>query len=342
MAGRAFSCSARYHYGMTTPHTTGHASAPAYAVLRVDRRKAKAMAAIAAASGHQLRTKPTPNADPDAPPPITMFLAGGKTPYQAVQHLLEGAERRNRETVLCREIVVSASPSYFRPGREHFGGVYEPDRLKAWASAMLAWAKRTWPDQLASIVLHADDEQTPHAHILVVPRVQKAGGGWKLNSKALFDRERLRDLQTSYGKAMAPLGIRRGEPGSQATHSEVRQFYGALQSAKTMPERVKLPAAPKLPSPPGGIAAEAANALGSVLGIETAHQRALKSHTEAMMHWRETVKNLRQQDAAAWEQMKARSAMAPLTHKQQKTAPLQERPLSNVIPSGPKMKNGLR
>jgi hypothetical protein len=81
------------------------------------------MAAIAAASGHQLRTKPTPNADPDAPTPIVMFLASGKTPYQAAQHLLEGAERRNRETVLCREIVLSASPSYFRPGREHLGGV---------------------------------------------------------------------------------------------------------------------------------------------------------------------------------------------------------------------------
>jgi len=173
-----------------------------------------------------------------------MHLADGKTPYQAARHLLEGAERRNRDTVLCREIVLSASPSYFRPGRESMGGVFELGRVKAWAAASLAWAKRQWPDQLASAVLHLD-EQTPHMHLLVVPRVRSAAGVWKLNSKALFDRDRLRDLQTGYGEALAPLGIKRGEPGSQAEHSEVRQFYGAVNASKSLPERAKLPPAPR-------------------------------------------------------------------------------------------------
>jgi hypothetical protein len=82
---------------MSTPHP---AAAP-YAVLRVDRRKAKAMAAIAASSAHTMREKPTPNADPEGAAPVVMHLADGKSPYQAVRHLLEGAERRNRDTVLC-------------------------------------------------------------------------------------------------------------------------------------------------------------------------------------------------------------------------------------------------
>ena len=138
---------------MSTPHP---AAAP-YAVLRVDRRKAKAMAAIAASSAHTMREKPTPNADPDGAAPLVVYLANGKTPYQAAKHLLDGAERRNRETVLCREIVLSASPSYFRPGREHVGGAYEPDKVKAWTVASLAWAKRQWPDQLASFVIHTDE-----------------------------------------------------------------------------------------------------------------------------------------------------------------------------------------
>ncbi len=310
---------------MSTPHT----AATPYAVLRVDRRKAKAMAAIAASSAHTMREKPTPNTDPEAAAPVVMHLADGKTPYQAARHLLEGAERRNRDTVLCREIVLSASPSHFRPGREHIGGAYEPEKVKAWAVASLAWAKRQWPDQLASVVLHLD-EMTPHMHLLVVPRVKSAAGVWKLNSKALFDRERLRELQTSYGKAMAPLGIRRGEPGSQAAHSEVRQFYGAVNAAKGLPDRVKLPPAPKAPDPPSGMAAGVADTLGSVLGIETAHQRAVKAHAESMKRWRETVKDLRHQDAVAWEQLKARSAMAPLAQRQQKAAPSQERPLPNI------------
>ena len=294
-------------------------SAAPYAVLRVDRRKAKAMAAIAASSAHTMREKPTPNADPDGPAPVVLHLAAGKTPYQAACHLLDGAARRNRDTVLCREVVLSASPSYFRPGRESMGGVFDQAKLKAWASITLAWAKRTWPDQLASVVLHLD-EQTPHVHLLVVPRVQTPDGTWRLNSKGLFDRERLRELQTSFGEAVAPLGIRRGEPGSMAKHSEVRQFYGALNAAKGLPERVKLPPAPKAPMAPSGIAAEAANALGSAFGIETPHHRAMKAHADAMKQWRETCKELGQQDAMAWEAMKARSAIAPLNPRRRNSA----------------------
>ena len=312
------------HEGMSTPHP---AAAP-YAVLRVDRRKAKAMAAIAASSAHTMREKPTPNADPEGAAPVVMHLADGKTPYQAARHLLDGAERRNRDTVLCREIVLSASPSYFRPGRESMGGVFEPDKVKAWATASLAWAKRQWPEQLASAVLHLD-EMTPHMHLLVVPSVKSAAGMWKLNSKALFDRERLRELQTGYGEALAPLGIRRGEPGSQAAHSEVRQFYGAVQAAKGLPQRVKLPAAPKPPSSPRGIAAGAADALGSVLGIESVYHRAMKAHAEAMKQWRETVKDLREQESVAWDRMKAHSAMAPLARRQrQREAGTQWQPAS--------------
>jgi hypothetical protein len=291
--------------------STSHPAAAPYAVLRVDRRKAKAMAAIAASSAHTMREKPTPNAAPDGPAPVVMHLANGKTPYQAARYLLDGAERRNRDTVLCREIVLSASPSYFRPGRESMGGVFDLDKVRAWAVASLAWAKRQWPDQLASFVVHVD-EQNIHAHLLVVPRVKSAAGVWKLNSKALFDRERLRELQTGYGEALAPLGIRRGEPGSQAVHSEVRQFYGAINAVKGEPQRVKLPPAPRAPQAPSGIAAVVVDALGTVFGIETQHQRAMRAHAAAMKLWRETCVDLRQQDAKAWETMRVRSTLAPL------------------------------
>ncbi len=299
---------------MSTPHP---AAAP-YAVLRVDRRKAKAMAVIAASSAHTMREKPTPNADPDGAAPLVLYLADGRTPYQAARHLLDGAERRNRDTVLCREIVLSASPSYFRPGRASMGGVFEPDKVKAWATASLAWAKRQWPDQLASFVIHTD-EQNIHAHLLVIPRVKSAAGVWKLNSKVLFDRERLRELQTGYGEALAPLSIRRGEPGSQAVHSEVRQFYGAVNACKSLPERVKLPPAPKAPEPLSAMAAKAADALGSVLGIETTHQRAIRAHAAAIKQWRETCKELRQKDARIWDQMKAKTAIQPLTRRSQQS-----------------------
>ena len=293
---------------MSTPDPAAATAAP-YAVLRVDRRKAKAMAAIAASSAHTMREKPTPNADPDGAAPVVIHLADGKTPYQAARHLLEGAKRRNRDTVLCREIVLSASPSYFRPGREHIGGAYEPDRVKAWATASLAWAKRQWPDQLASAVLHLD-EMTPHMHLLVVPRVKSAAGVWKLNSKALFDRERLRELQTGYGEALAPLGIRRGEPGSQAVHSEVRQFYGAVNASK-IPVRAIKPVAPVAPKRVSG-AAVLIEAAAKAAGIETAIQREFLAYQTALKKWRAEVRTCNKEDDSTWQVLKAKAAVGVL------------------------------
>lgn len=110
-----------------------------------------------------------------------------------------------------------------------------------------------------------------------------------------------------------------------ATHSEVRQFYGAVNASKSLPERAKLPPAPKVSQTPIGMAAGAAEVVRATFGIETAHQRAVKAHAEAIRQWRETCRELRQQDAKDWEQMKARSAAAPLAErrrtKQRQTTP---------------------
>jgi hypothetical protein len=282
------------------------AAAP-YAVLRVDRRKAKAMAAISAASAHQMRQRDTPNADPEGPPPLVLHLADGKTPYQAASKLLDGAERRNKDTVLCREVVLSAGPSFFRPGREHLGGIFDPPKLKAWVAASLAWARRQWPDQLASAVLHLD-EQTPHLHLLVVPRVKQGDSGWKLNSKALFDRQRLTEMQTTYAKALEHLGIRRGEPGSDARHAEVKQFYGIASKPA-----VSRPVPPKKPAPPKhdeGSMSNMLRPLAKIVGLDQSDPRA--DYDAAMAAWRSEVAVFRKHETEAWKALAAAAAMGPL------------------------------
>lgn len=285
--------------------------APAYAVLRVHAKTAKTMAAIAAASEHHLQTEPSPHHNDEAARPIVLHLAAGKTPYQAARHLLEGVERRNRETVLCREVVLSASPSYFRPGREEQAGVFEHDRMKAWTVATLAWVKKQWPDQVASITLHVERESTPHAHVLLIPRVF-GPNGWKLNSKALFNRASLRQLQSSYADALAPLGIRRGEPGSEAKHSEVKQFYGVVQAAKQLPQRAPMPPAPKAPMPPAKLSERAWCKLLGLLGIESEHDRAMRAHQQRVAAWRLEAQQIKEQNERAWQSMKAVASLAPL------------------------------
>jgi hypothetical protein len=290
------------------------ASAPAYSVLRVHVKTAKTMAAIAAASEHHLQTKPSPHHNDAAGRPIVLHLAGGRTPYQAARHLLEGVERRNRDTVLCREVVLSASPSYFRPGREEQAGVFDHDRLKAWTIATKAWVMERWPDQVASITLHVERESTPHAHVLIVPRV-RSDKGWKLNSKALFARAKLREMQTSYAEALAPLGIRRGEPGSEAKHSEVKQFYGVVQAAKQMPQRAPLPAAPKAPMPPAKLSERVWCKVLGVLGIESEHDRAMREHRRRLAAWRLEVQQVKEENERAWQSMQAVASLAPLARR---------------------------
>ena len=285
-----------------------------YAVLRVNKRKAKTMGAIAAASAHQLRQRPTPNADANAPAPIIMHLAAGETPYQAACFLLDGAERRNKTTVLAREVVLSASASYFRPGREEYGGEFNVNRMKTWASAALAWAKRTWPDQLASFVLHLD-EQTVHAHAIVVAREKKADGVWKLNTKKFFDKERLRELQTSYGEAMSPLGIRRGEPGSQAQHSEVKQFYGAVHRAKSGINRIAPPAPPKKPAINGSALERKLSPILDAIGVETEQKRQKNDYDIARGKWLEQMKQHRANEERRWQELNSLVAAAPLIHR---------------------------
>lgn len=64
----------------------------------------------------------------------------------------------------------------------------------------------------------------------------------------------------------------------------------------------------------------AADALGSAFSMETLQKRAMKLHAQAMKRWRETCRELRQQDAKAWETMKARSAIAPLNRRRRNSA----------------------
>jgi Plasmid recombination enzyme len=183
-----------------------------------------------------------------------------------------------------------------------------------WISASVAWARRQWPDQLVSIVLHID-QQTPHLHVLVVPRVRDGKSGWKLNSKALFDRQRFRDMQPSYAVAVQHLRIRRGEPGSNAKHSLVKQFYGAVNASSNTPSRPRPPPRPKPPQVPSGAGHRIAHTLMSALGLETQHQRALNDHHEAVRNRQETVKDFREQEKAAWDELKARAALAPLLRR---------------------------
>ncbi|MBX0289351.1 plasmid recombination protein [Hymenobacter sp. HSC-4F20] len=45
----------------------------------------------------------------------------------------------------------------------------------------------------------------------------------------LDDRQKMRDMQTSFAAKVAPLGLQRGVEGSPAQHQKVKRFYGLVK-----------------------------------------------------------------------------------------------------------------
>ena len=210
--------------------------------IRVVARLAKVsgFGTVGAVGAHHARTRPTANADPARlarnewlVKPEGGLVDAVKTRIQRAETLRrEEAERADRKTprkrrsdaVLAVEVLLSASPEFFRPERPWEAGTYEPERLAAWRDASLAWLKDRYGANLVSAVLHLD-EATPHIQAVFVPLTADN----RLSAKELIGgREHLRTFQNSVAEAMAPLGIQRGLEGSVAQHTDVDEYYALV------------------------------------------------------------------------------------------------------------------
>lgn len=205
-------------------------------ILRYVRRSLGQAAAMAR---HALRESPTPNADPTKLAKNTVFgpntVAGIMV---ALRDKLPADRRKN--AVPCVEFLVSASPEALRAMSRKDQDDYFT-RAQAWIGDAFGGQ-----DNIVSSVVHRD-ETTPHLQLLLVPLLDG-----KLNAKALIgNRTRMEERQTGFADRVGkPFGLKRGEKGSKAKHTTIRQFYGAIEaagSASALPPRVPMPDA--LPEP---------------------------------------------------------------------------------------------
>lgn len=173
-----------------------------FAVLRI--QKLKTWGAIAASGHHNSRERDTPNADADRTT-LNRQLVGseGKNTVDAIKEVI-GNQRIRKNAVLGVEMLLSASPEYFRPSSPEKAGAYDPARLQAWTQATTAWMQERYGSRIITATLHLD-EATPHIHVLLVPLDDKG----KLNCRCLFGgtRHTLSALQTDYAGAVASIGI---------------------------------------------------------------------------------------------------------------------------------------
>ena len=169
---------------------------PPYAILRI--KKLKSWANIAAADAHNFRERETPNANEERTPDNVTFAGKDEQSSLDAVKAASGEKKIRKNAVSAVEMLMSASPEYFRPGEEKKAGKYDPGRAWEWGETSAQWLREKYGERVIKAVMHLD-EATPHMHVTLVPQDDKG----KLNCRALFggSRHTLAELQTDYSKA---------------------------------------------------------------------------------------------------------------------------------------------
>lgn len=176
---------------------------------------------------HNLRDEPHadhPHVQPDG---IAEILRGPRKSRE----VMEDFERRlpairRRDAVIAIEIMLSASPEYFRPQNPQKPGEYEKCRLDAWRERSMRFLDAEYDRNLLSVALHLD-ESTPHLQALAIPLVEG-----RLCAKEVVGGPRgLRAWQSRYADAMKDIEIRRGALGSKTKHEDLRKYYEKVNAS---------------------------------------------------------------------------------------------------------------
>ncbi|BDA72483.1 plasmid recombination enzyme [Calothrix sp. PCC 7716] len=195
-----------------------------YAVCLI--KKIKTWAQLSTCEKHNTRARETPNADLSVKNIRLIDSANGASDKTLKVLFMEkiGAQKIRSNAVLGIEMVLSASPQYFRPENPSQAGFYLRGRVDDFADACTDWLLNRYYNRVVCAELHLD-ETTPHIHAFIVPLDNQG----KLNARAIFHgRHKLSELQDSFACAVSHLGIERGIKGSKAKHTDIQKYYAAV------------------------------------------------------------------------------------------------------------------
>ncbi|MEM9925041.1 MAG: MobV family relaxase [Cyanobacteria bacterium P01_D01_bin.50] len=203
----------------------------AYAIARVAKLK---KANMVGSGAHTSRSKDTPNADPTKQ--NVRFIGDTNSSENLERIVLDKINQHKQkrkirtDAVYCVEILLTASPEYFRPQDPTLGGYYEEDKVQSWLEASKKWLIEQYDDRVVRAELHLD-EMTPHIHAYFVPLDEKG----QLRCNHFFNgRQKMRAFQDSYHDAVAHLGLERGIKGSLAKHQDIKDFYRIVEEGKDL------------------------------------------------------------------------------------------------------------
>ncbi|MHC5761351.1 MobV family relaxase [Nostoc sp.] len=205
--------------------------AMSYAIARLKKLK---RGNISGSASHTARERETPNADPTQK---NIRFIGSLDPEERLEDLVlakigEHEQKRKIRTdaVYCVELLLSASPSYFRPDCPTQAGYYEPQKLDNWVEATHQWLADEYGNRIVRAELHLD-EATPHIHAYFVPLDDDG----QLRCNHFFDgRQKIQQFQDSYSDTMRLIGLERGIRGSKAQHQDIKDFYRIVEEGRDL------------------------------------------------------------------------------------------------------------
>lgn len=193
--------------------------------------KIKTESHFSGAFSHNFRTMNVPNANPDLSHENEELipLPHGKDYNDVFKDKIKEASgyvnsKPRRDAVKGLEFILAYNAST----------VDESFDFERWKQENVNWLKDTFGDNAVSAVLHMD-EGCPHIHCVVIPI--RDG---RLNAKYYTGgKKAVSDLQSSYGKYMERVGLKRGLKYSKAEHIDISRYYAALN--KTLDDELPVP-----------------------------------------------------------------------------------------------------
>lgn len=187
--------------------------------------KLKTRQQIKATMGHNFRTIPVPNSNPensglnDYKGATDFASLVGRIEKRFLEHNIEP----RKDSVQAVEFVLSASPEFFQNKSQ--------DDINRWANSNIAFISNKFgKNNLLSYALH-QDETTPHIHLIITPITSDG----RLSCKDLLGgKAKLSKLQTEYALAMGKFGLKRGIERSNTKHTTIKQFYKLANKIKNL------------------------------------------------------------------------------------------------------------
>jgi len=198
-----------------------------YAICRVG--KIKSQSQLSQAQSHNLRQRETFNADPLKKSNNEILYGSEFVRDDVNKRLEETGVKVRKDSVLCAEMILTASPEFFNTNAS----------FKEWKNENLKFLKEKYGDNLINVIIH-NDEQTPHLHAIITPIISDEQNNNRLSMKDyLSGKKNLRELQTDYAKSMEKFGLNRGIEKSVAKHQDIKSFYSSIEDVKYIAQETK-------------------------------------------------------------------------------------------------------